>query len=878
MTGSCEGWQDSLESTPGVCGFELDWEENLYLSGGGIYFEAQGIENRESMFEKPLFLRDVGQYEGDELRMKGMKLGRQAAENRKSQILLPMPEQIAIFTDEMYRVCKANGGVIPEEVKVQYNDEIAKVLAFGEGIGVRRAYRRGSNGNGRYLDGPTFNNLETEEQVWEGVEAILGYAMEHHDKNLEPGEETEFAAMFYKWIDPIMPPGRKIGLHELTPAGCQAFVEYVDSERTVCVRVESVLGDQAAVTLGRITNQVDRHFVHVRADGTVEELREAHVNYKDSIFLQRRNEPDYDGVEMLVEGGGKDSSWYRVPLHTIGDRRALWYEDIKRAAVMVDELYRMTGQTYKIEASLGKVNENLNAIFFNEITPFPPQYELGELGKEVVEVEGKLELIVSNMAGVKYLEEELLQKWQAEGLQEERVVMLGSDITTGASALNEETTRLINRLKRCPVPLRIFYAGRFNEHKLRQLIERNSIHQAFPVELGGTLDLRSGDFVRISRLGGTYFVGALEMAGAGQEVRQPTMPMIMTIEEILRHKIANESVLGGKLLPLLTLASEGYLIPDTFLVTDRLLKEVLKDHDPKLLSRLENLDQVKGRREFVALFGEVKQVFENMLQTGPVASEMPKLWKRARNALKVRFGNGRLGHLSIWRSNFRGEDDPRHSFAGKAKSVPRVRFVRKDMDRAWLTVVSSYFERHIAEEIWELPLKERGEMLRSMGWPVLGHEMIECEGPEGGCSGAVFTRDQTGKRRDNLLIISADLGNGGTVEGLAGMREGERRRNITIEYDRNISRFNAVRIEEIEKRGEETVVVETQVLSHDEYILLNEKKAKRAEIVMFPKEAKEAIRLALRAEKILKQAQDMEFAIGLGRRGFGYYTVQSRGL
>lgn len=794
-----------------------------------------------------LILRNIIHYQGGEERLNGFKLLEQARLKLEGVTNIHLPSNMLILTDELRRVIRDNGGIVPDSIRLEYNDDLQRVLD-GSPVGatiVRRALRVPNSKD--YPWGPTMNGATTVEAAWEDVESYFRVIEEKYGAI----PEVELNAIMYSFNDPV-PLIDGISLHDNLPYGGVASIDHVNPDGTVVVKVGAVLGDNAAVNNStELRAAIDVYYVTCFPDGSteVEVIREP---VKGEVLIQRMRKPEGVQAIPIQKSDGKDSGWWKVPLKEVGYRRVLSDDQLRQVGLLLTEVRKISGKDYKLEFSLTSLPGGQNALVFNECTKMAAALDLeSPFIREKVINAGKIVALINDVDGVKFLES-LFDNWRAgSNGHEEKIVVLGENTRREGASAAGSFAALVHALKDSPIPIVVLYEGISGEHKIRQLVEEGSKHVAVPVEVGSTASLTSGMMVDVWNDMGINIVTQLQDMSEltrGSETHTK-VPRLLTLRQALASH--DRWQMGGKAWPLAILEGHGFLIPRSWVISGAYFVEWLKKVDIAVFRLWEHLAEAAEAKSEASLFYQFSSIYKRLKAMNP--NILPR-WSEevAVPTMVAMHGKSSLqSQLLIVRSNAIAEDDIRHPFAGMYDSVGNVSANPHDLKLAYMQVVADYFNpdpaRGLVKYIWDLPVHLRREVLSRYGGPVLVQEMLTTE-----VSGVVMMHDQTGHARvgEELISISAELGAMGVVAGTST------KPSIEIKYDPR--RRLVVSVVRRENGG-------TTPLTVANYLRMMKKSgATRHAAVLYPDELLQVIHLGSRAGKIFSGPQDLEFAVGNG--------------
>lgn len=766
----------------------------------------------------PAFI-DIAEYSGPEKRLQGFQKIAVVAEQMADSLPL-YGARIRVINPKYFEAWNENNGQLPKEYEEQLRKESAEFLASSpnKSVAVRRSFFSSEPG---IPGGPTHNDLQKVEDIFSSIAGKNGFFAYAKENNLHLKPDAIITAFEQDWID----PPDLVAAHgdvSLLPAGGNAYIETVNPDGGIVIKISSCLGDSSGIDKGH--PEIDVHRVLFMPPdsenkvGTVKIINSKIYPQKKRMWLQRLTPPPQELNATLLDvkaKGQKDSPIYEVKIDpSTGVCQPLLTEgDVHRIATATGLLFHNSdGVAHKIEFTQGTFasKDGKGKITTVAILEAVPTTIPESNGKEISLHKGKMRIILSQEDDITTLESNH-RDWK----EEYPLVYLSHDLIRQFT----NNTSLFDRIKQLGRRLTIVAPLMHTEHKARELESVHNLH---------SITATSADVNVMYEIKKRGIVAWIERY-RGKSEKLKRVPRILTVEQAIAMGITQHEHIGGKGAGIANLVEHNYNAEQTIILSSTLFKQVI--HANNLGKVFDEIKTADNQELLVHLF---KRIHDN-LKTFPRRSR-----KEIQDAITATFSNGHIfdGAISV-RSDASFEDLRGAPFAGKLDTILDVPSTRPhELDEALLRVMRSYFKPSIAKAIFEdFAPRDRRLILNQLAGAIMIEPMIE----KIVASGTLFGKEITGQKRHNIVVLQATLNQAGIVDGMS------EKPALTIKFDRETRTFDGI---SVQSNGQEVALNSSAELTND-----------RTRNILTYKEVKSLILLAESMKHDMSDPQDAEWAL-----------------
>lgn len=693
---------------------------------------------------------------------------------------------LKVLNPQYLEAWREHHGHLPPAYLAQLHREAAAFLDH-DTLNHSAAIRRSFMVDGQSVGGPTRNDLRTPEQIVDNIVGPKGFFQFLQLKGYLDNPDTNLNLFLQEWIDPLNIESAHGNVAKL-PAGGNAYIESVRPDGSLIVVVKACLGENSGPDQGH--PEVDTYrmlYTPPSLTGTSSPTGQTEI-LKRNIFpqrtvcrLQRMEVPSADlHATRVTTNDGSDSDLYDFPVDpTTSIATSLFRdEDLLRVATVVGMLYATNNNTpHKVEFTKGNFraksgNGLVESVAILEAIPTHlPEHN----GHEVVLYpSSQLRLTLEQESDIDRLEE-LIPTWT----ESHPLVYLAHSLVRQFTA----RPHLLERLKKVR---RLTIVGSFSHtaHKTNELERTHNLFRVTPVSI------ETGLNYTIKRKGGLTY---LELDH--NHLSKHAIPDVITLQQARILGLVEASIIGGKGVGLVELDVCQFFHPPTAFITKAGYQAILEANNLGHLPA--RIAQATNARELRHLFA----IIHRNLKRIP-----PHIVSAIQETMSEPFINGEEYELflSAFRSDASFEDHRDHPFAGRMLSkLFRNIKIRREIRRAVLTVLRSYFnpEQNIAEAIFtDVAPRSIKDILAELGGEVILQPMVK----NIVASGTIFGREITGRKDPNIVVLQANLGVAGSVDG------DDRRKQLTVHFNTSTQMIESITVTDGEKETALTLADLTQ--------------------------------------------------------------------
>lgn len=777
------------------------------------------LEYQENKNIAPASFIDIGEYEGPDLRLSGLKL----IETKVKPILAPfLPlygAKIKVVSPNVFTQWKTNNETLSPHVADDLCTHITTMLSNSpnNAIAIRRAfhYRDAKSIPG----GPTANNLHSTDLAMEKINEMYRWA---DGQKLGQREDASISLFLQEWLDPPNIEFAQGDVKKL-PAGGDAYVEIINPDGGIIIHVRASLGDNSAVNFRH--REIDEYRIlympptEENSAGTVRIINTKIAPQKTEMILQRSTTPPPKLHAQQLTFNKTDSNYYSVAINpSTGVAETLFNDlDLYRVAYTVGLLYHTEKKPFKVEFTKSTwtlaSHQNLTSVAILEATPFDIPEQNNNLKTHHT---GLLRGIIDTVEDIDLIKEKLSRNIWPENAP---MIYLTPQFV---NSIIENKAEIVEKLKQIGRRLIVLDSLAHTAHKTREI---EGAHTVFHIE-PTLLDI--GLAYDIQQRGATY-VADRNISQIEHNVPKP--PRLITIRAANATGETKPENIGGKAAGIAKLERHGFLTPAYSLTLTRTFFEeiIAANNLTKLMS---DAITSQSATQLQAVFNKISP----NLKTIPHMREIDQIINA--EAERVQSNPTIIPNLASFRSNAPFEDRRGAPFAGMLDSILNISVKDKSaIEQAILKVIKSHFDPNIATYIFNnFKTSDRQDILTHLHANILVQPMIKAVS-----SGTLFGRDTSGERAHEIVLIEANPGVSGVVDN------DKARPRLTVKYDTRQREFAGITLWD----GKSQNILTKQDLWDSKY----------HDFILSYQETKNLVLLAERMRHELHAPQDAEWAL-----------------